>query len=202
MRSKILLQTKEQLKDWAKEITRLKGTRKMDKRGDRQLWDIEMDIYRLKRKFRHHHIAMCELRGRTREQIEKPKECNRLFPEDERKISQIKQTITNEVIAEKERLTMYVIARKDVNHKTTPSVQASHAVAEYLLKHPRTDWGNGTMVVLSVRGEGELDVLCDKLDKERVKWVGFKEPDLDNETTAIAVISDNKEFFIDLDLLR
>jgi hypothetical protein len=29
------------------------------------------------RDYRHHHIAYCELRGRTRDQIEKPREDNK-----------------------------------------------------------------------------------------------------------------------------
>ena len=34
------------------------------------------DLLRLQRDYRHHHIAYCELRGRTRDQIEQPRENN------------------------------------------------------------------------------------------------------------------------------
>jgi hypothetical protein len=82
---------KEQLKGWAIEIRQLKNTRKIDKRGDRKLWEIESDIYRMKFAFRHTHIVCSELRGRTREQIERPKENNLA---DQRLIDSIKQDIT------------------------------------------------------------------------------------------------------------
>jgi len=72
----LLQEVKGQLKEWAIEIRSLKATRKQDKRGGRSLDDIENDIRKLKFKFRHHHIAYCEMRGRTREQIEQPAEGN------------------------------------------------------------------------------------------------------------------------------
>ena len=68
---------KEKLKSWAKQIRHLKSTRKQDKREGRALQDIEFDIYRLRREFRHHHIASCEMCGRTRLQIEIPSEGNK-----------------------------------------------------------------------------------------------------------------------------
>lgn len=63
---------KEKLKVYAVEIRRLKSTRKLKNRGKRNLSDIQLDINKLKYEFRHLHIAYCELRGRKREQIEKP----------------------------------------------------------------------------------------------------------------------------------
>ena len=91
MKSKVMKEIKEQLKGWATKIRQLKDTRKIDKRGDRQLSDIEYDIHRLKWQFRHWHIVCSELRGRTREQIERPRENN--LP-DQRLIDSIKQDIT------------------------------------------------------------------------------------------------------------
>lgn len=68
---------KEEMKIWAKTIRQLKNTRKQDKRDGRALWKIEYDIIKLKFKFRHHHIACCEVRGRTREEIECPRKDNK-----------------------------------------------------------------------------------------------------------------------------
>ena len=90
MKSQVIKDLKEQLKSWGTEIRQLKNSRKMDKRGDVPLWSIESKIYHLKYEFRHHHIAYCELRGRTREQIEIPAEDHR---PDQRFIDSIKQTI-------------------------------------------------------------------------------------------------------------
>ena len=75
-RKQLLFKIKNQQKAWAKEISELKPTRKQDKRNGRSLWEIESDIWKAKYKFRHHHIAYCEMRGRTREQIECPRENN------------------------------------------------------------------------------------------------------------------------------
>ncbi len=62
---------KDQLKSWALEIRTLKNTRPQKFRGTTPLWQIEGKINTLKWKFRHHHIAYCELRGRSYEQIER-----------------------------------------------------------------------------------------------------------------------------------
>jgi len=57
-------EVKAQLKDWSSKIRNLKRSRKQDKRGTTPLWQIEYEIFRLKRDFRHHHIVYCEVRGK------------------------------------------------------------------------------------------------------------------------------------------
>ena len=52
------------------------------------VWKLLGQLYRLKRDARHHHIAYCELRGRTRDQIEKPRDNN---SPNERLIKEIKE---------------------------------------------------------------------------------------------------------------
>ncbi len=69
-------QIKEQQKILASRLTELKRSRKQDKRNGRSLWNIEDDIWHLKNDFRHRHITYCEMRGRTRDQIERPREDN------------------------------------------------------------------------------------------------------------------------------
>lgn len=68
---------KEEQKTRAKKIRELKNSRKQDKRNGRALWRIESEIMSKKWEFRHTHIAYCELRGRSREQIECPREGNK-----------------------------------------------------------------------------------------------------------------------------
>lgn len=79
---------------------------------------------------------------------------------------------------------LYVIVRKDL----TPSqraVQAGHALAEYLLNgSPR--WNNSTLIYLGVKDLRRLEQLKMKLNRSGVKYCEFKEPDINNETTAIA----------------
>lgn len=50
---------------------------------------------RLSQDYRHHHIAYCELRGRTREQIEKPGKYN--LP-DEKKIQAVKEAYSGTIV--------------------------------------------------------------------------------------------------------
>jgi hypothetical protein len=63
---------KNELKTLAKEIRYWKSKRKFKNRGDFPLWDIENRVRTRKYEFRHRHIAYCQLRGRLREQIERP----------------------------------------------------------------------------------------------------------------------------------
>lgn len=76
-RKQLFDEIKEVQKIRAKEIRKLKASRKQDKRNGRKLWEIESDIRDLKYDFRHVHIAYCEIRGRSREQIERPKDYNK-----------------------------------------------------------------------------------------------------------------------------
>ena len=48
---------------------------------------LMFELYQTRYEFRHYHIAYCELRGRTRDQIEKPREHNEA---NERLIEKIK----------------------------------------------------------------------------------------------------------------
>jgi hypothetical protein len=80
---------------------------------------------------------------------------------------------------------LYVLVRKDLS-KSQQAVQAGHAVAEYLLRGPKTLWGNGVLVYLSVRDECRLESWARRIKDSGYNIVKFKEPDSCNETTAIA----------------
>lgn len=70
-------ESKIELKRLAKSIRENKNCRKENRRGDRKLWSIESTIVQLKYHYRHLHIAVCELKGRTRAQIETPADNNK-----------------------------------------------------------------------------------------------------------------------------
>ena len=91
---------------------------------------------------------------------------------------------------------LYVLNRLDLP-AAYRSCQAGHAVAEWLLHAPqeqREQWKNGTLIYLGIQDEEELVQWCKKLDRKGIKWIGFREPDLDNQLTAIACLSDGRPF--------
>jgi len=92
---------------------------------------------------------------------------------------------------------LYVLVRKDLP-ESYRAIQAGHAVAEWLL-HDRS-WNNETLIYLITKDESTLNRWVDKLDFRGIKWVGFREPDIGNQLTAIAVLSDGK-IFRNLELL-
>jgi peptidyl-tRNA hydrolase len=86
---------------------------------------------------------------------------------------------------------MFVIVRKDLS-TSQQAVQAGHALAEYLLHGPFSRWQNGTLIYLGVKGLNQLENLKRKFERENIKFIEFREPDLNNETTAIATDQNNQ----------
>lgn len=86
---------------------------------------------------------------------------------------------------------LYVLTRKDLS-KSQQAVQAGHAVAEYLLKYPSTKWDNGTLIYLGVQDENELIDWYKNIPSKRKVY--FKEPDRNNEMTAIAIVDSGYNF--------
>lgn len=96
---------------------------------------------------------------------------------------------------------MYIITRRDLTTKYA-GVQAGHALAQYMLDNPTQakEWNNKTLIYLSVSCEDALKAWGEKLDGLGIKWTGFREPDIDNELTAIATYG-NGELYKELKLL-
>ena len=80
---------------------------------------------------------------------------------------------------------MFVIVRKDLS-TSQQAVQAGHALAEHLLHGPFSRWHNGTLVYLGVKGLKQLENIKRKFEVEGIPHKEFREPDLNNEITAIA----------------
>jgi len=95
---------------------------------------------------------------------------------------------------------LYVLVRKDLS-KSQQAIQSGHAVAEWLLCEPSPQWGNGTLVYLSVKNERDLHKWMYKLEQRGKPFAKFIEPDIGDQVTAIASLSDGEEFK-GLDLLR
>lgn len=86
---------------------------------------------------------------------------------------------------------MFVIVRKDLS-KSQQAVQAGHALAEYLLRGPSTEWQNGTLIYLGVKGLNQLENLKHKFEIHDIPFKEFREPDIGNEITAIATDRENR----------
>lgn len=91
---------------------------------------------------------------------------------------------------------LYVIVRRDIS-PSQQAVQAGHAVAQFCLMKPM-QWTNGTLVYLGVKSEIQLLNWIRKLDE----CVIFREPDIGNQITAIASLSNSDGIFQKLNLLK
>jgi len=94
---------------------------------------------------------------------------------------------------------LYVLVREDLS-VAQQAVQAGHAVAEYLLRGPKSSWPNGTLVYLGVPDEERLYRWSVELEFLGVPFVTFKESDIGNEVTALATVTDNERVFRSLKL--
>jgi hypothetical protein len=89
--------------------------------------------------------------------------------------------------------------RKDLS-ESQQAVQGGHALAEFLLHGPNTEWKNGTLIYLGVKGQIQLENLMHKLERRDINFAVFHEPDIGNQPTAIA--TDQKcEYFEKLNLI-
>ena len=95
---------------------------------------------------------------------------------------------------------LYVLVRSDLYHEYQ-AVQAGHAVAEWLVTFPDTQWRNETLVYLNVKDEFELEKWCFKLKDNNLKYAEFREPDIGNQMTAISCLTDT-DIFKKLPLLK
>lgn len=85
---------------------------------------------------------------------------------------------------------MVLVTRKDLT-EATQAVQSTHVLAEYSERYTESyfDWqiNHKYLVILSVPTQRELDDLVHTAKKAGVKYAVFREPDLNNELTAIAL---------------
>lgn len=88
---------------------------------------------------------------------------------------------------------LYVIVRNDLS-RSQKAVQGIHASAELLLNHGSLHWDNGTVVFLKVRDENELVSIENKLKEDSVTYSFFREPDIGNQITAIALFGEKNMF--------
>ena len=88
---------------------------------------------------------------------------------------------------------MYILVRQDLS-VPQQAVQGGHALAEYLLKFPDTQWRNGVLIYLRVPDEFELERWAFKLEEAGIHHIEFREPDIGDELTAIAAPTNTRIF--------
>jgi|GEM_PF-3120122 len=100
----------------------------------------------------------------------------------------------------KKPMKMYVLVRNDLD-SVYRMVQGTHAVAAFYEQGNDTTWHNDTLVTLAVRNLRSLEFWKWKLGQKKKNWVGFYEPDIDDQLTAIACV-DSGEIFKNLPLAK
>lgn len=85
---------------------------------------------------------------------------------------------------------MYVVVRTDLE-KSSSAVQAGHALAQYCIDYPehQTEWNNNYLIYLVAENEQQLEELLYKLSLKDLEVSIFREPDLDNQITAICCLT-------------
>jgi len=89
---------------------------------------------------------------------------------------------------------MYVIVRGELS-ETYRLVQGAHALAQFAMAHPVEfdEWNNQYLIFLKVFNKNALiDFIVYTLSKHNVPYSLFREPDLDDQVTAVALYDNGK----------
>lgn len=85
---------------------------------------------------------------------------------------------------------LFLVTREDLSWDQQ-AVQAAHALREFVREHPEVDrcWyeTSNTLVLLVVQDEWALERLVEQAQWKGVPFAGFREPDRQNELTAVAL---------------
>lgn len=85
---------------------------------------------------------------------------------------------------------LYIITRRDLK-AGSQLVQSAHALTDFILEHNviAKEWRDNSnyLCSLSVRDEEALFKLLDKAKSKQIKYSIFREPDLNDALTAIAL---------------
>lgn len=116
------------------------------------------------------------------------------------KIFTNKHKVINSTIETNNKL--YILVSNQLN-PIYGAVQGGHAIAQFLIEHPDSEWKNNTVVYLSCDMDNFLNRQKNRhqLLKDELHSV-FKEPDLDNQITAIACYKIPQKYVNNLKLLR
>jgi peptidyl-tRNA hydrolase len=88
---------------------------------------------------------------------------------------------------------LYILVRGDLS-KSQQAVQACHATAEFMLNY--NIWENETIVLLKVRDLKDLHGWKSRIVGMGIGYSEFHEPDIGDESTAIAVCGPQLEHLL------
>ena len=88
---------------------------------------------------------------------------------------------------------LYVLVRRDLP-MSQQVVQSGHAIAEWLLKGPKTKWDNGTLIILGVSSQRQLKSWKHYLEMNDIPHKEFREPDIGDQPTALATVHTGEIF--------
>ena len=69
-------------------------------------------------------------------------------------------------------------------------VQGGHVVAQWLLNHPNQNWNNSYLIYVSA----DISKWKERLNILEIDYTEFREPDLNNQVTALAILNNDKIF--------
>ena len=85
---------------------------------------------------------------------------------------------------------LYVVTRADLS-AGYQAVQSGHAAIQYIFEHPECakNWfeNSNYLGLLAVTNEQELVALVERAQHQEIKFSIFREPDIGNQITAIAL---------------
>ncbi len=85
---------------------------------------------------------------------------------------------------------LYIVTRQDLR-PGSQIAQALHAFREFIADHSEleNDWykNSNYIAILAAKNEEELVKLIQRMEKKKIRFSVFREPDLDNEITAVAI---------------
>lgn len=85
---------------------------------------------------------------------------------------------------------LVIVTREDLS-LGYQAVQAAHAAIDFTFEHPNRagPWHKESnyLVILSLKNEKQLELLIRRCEDLNLKFTIFREPDIDNEITALAI---------------
>lgn len=84
---------------------------------------------------------------------------------------------------------LYILISRDLD-PIYGGVQGGHGVSQWLLEHTEQTWNNGYLIYLVA----DLEKWVKKLKIKEKDFSIFKEPDLNDKVTAVALLDDGRIF--------